>query len=469
MESESMENYSRIVQDDSATISSVPSTPGLTGSTKFNPEPYGSSPRSTPIASTAAITALFQTHRFDTISARFGPLLRKFLGNRYAILIAAGFAAAIAWNGTFATIPLSLIAPLLVYQAKSRWQAYALMFCYYAVAGAPLIRGARAFFGDQGTPLIGVFLCIAAALLLALPWGLFFSRSRKIAMWLVPMCVLFAAIPPLGVIGWASPLLSAGVLFPGTGWFGLAFVVIFLSLFRLRPGWSVVVLVLCSLVAHICYTEPLPPEGWAAIDTHYGGAGQGEPNFTTEFTTHQSIQETILKSKAVVLLFPEHLVSHWNEATDAFWVSTLTTAAAQHRTVLIGAGISMPATTRNPFGQNRFQNVLLARGQENDKAYQERIPIPIGMWKPFGTDGVPLNLLGRGTILVRDQKAAVLICYEQLLVWPFLSSALEHPTILLTSSNDYWARNTRIPEIQRSSAKSWVRLFHLPMLSATNF
>lgn len=149
--------------------------------------------------------------------------------------------------------------------------------------------------------------------------------------------------------------------------------------------------------------------------------------------------------------------------------STLTTAATQHRTVLIGAGISLPATSRDPFAQNRFQNVLLARGQVNDAFYQERIPIPIGMWKPFGTDGVPLNLLGRGTIRVRDQKAAVLICYEQLLVWPFLSSALEHPTILLTSSNDYWARNTRIPEIQRSSAESWARLFHLPMLSATNF
>jgi hypothetical protein len=469
MESESMENYSRTVQDDSATISSVPSTPGLTGSTKFNQEPYGSSPRSTPIVSTAAITALFQTHRFDIISVHSGPLLRKFLGNRYALPVAAGIAAAIAWNGAFATIPLSLIAPLLVYQAKSRWQAYAFMFCYYAAAGAPLIRGARAFFGDQGTPLIGLSLCIGSALLLALPWGLFFSRSRKIAMWLVPMCVLFAAIPPLGVIGWASPLISAGVLFPGTGWLGLAFVVMFLSLFRLRPGWSVVVLVLCSLVAHICYTEPLTPEGWAAIDTQYGGAGQGEPNFATEFRTHQSIQETILSSKAVVLLFPEHLVSHWNEATEAFWESTLTTAATQHRTVLIGAGISLPATSRNPFAQNRFQNVLLGRGQVNDAFYQERIPIPIGMWKPFGTDGVPLNLLGSGTIRVRDQKAAVLICYEQILAWPFLSSALEHPTILLTSSNDYWARNTRIPEIQRSSAESWARLFHLPMLSATNF
>ena len=181
------------------------------------------------------------------------------------------------------------------------------------------------------------------------------------------------------------------------------------------------------------------------------------------------MQATILESHATVLLFPEHLVTHWNESTQAFWGDTLTSVAAQHRTVLIGAGINPPAASRNPFAQNRYLNVLLARGEENTALYQERIPIPIAMWKPLGDDGVPLNLFARGTIRVHNQNAAVLICYEQILVWPFLSSALEHPTILLTTSNDYWAKNTRIPAIQQSSAASWARLFHLPVLSATNF
>ena len=181
------------------------------------------------------------------------------------------------------------------------------------------------------------------------------------------------------------------------------------------------------------------------------------------------MQTTIIESHAAVLLFPEHLVTHWNESTDAFWGDTLTAVAAQHRTVLIGAGINRPGTSRNPFVQNRYLNVLLARGEENAALYQERIPIPIAMWKPFGDDGVPLNLFARGTIRIHNQNAAVLICYEQVLVWPFLSSALEHPTVLLTASNNYWAKNTPIPAIQRSSAASWARLFQLPVLSATNF
>ena len=377
--------------------------------------------------------------------------------------------AAVAWSGHLAAIPLSLVAPLLVYHAKSRANAFASMFCYYAAASWPLIPGARAFFGVQGTPLVGLVLCLAAAALLALPWGLLPTRGRGRAALSVPVCVLLTAVPPLGVIGWASPLLSAGVLFPGSKWFGLALIIVFLSLFRFKPVQSAVCLILCSLVFHFLYMQPRLPAGWEAVNTDYGGAGQGEPDFATEYNIHQSMQTTIIESHAAVLLFPEHLVTHWNESTDAFWGNTLTAVAAQHRTILIGAGIDQPTTPRNPFAQNRYLNVLLARGEENAALYEERIPIPIAMWKPLGDGGVPLTPFARGTIRIHNQNAAVLICYEQILVWPFLSSALEHPTILLTTSNDYWAKYTRIPAIQQSSAASWARLFHIPVLSATNF
>src|SRR6202040_2550306 len=112
--------------------------------------------------------------------------------------------------------------------------------------------------------------------------------------------------------------------------------------------------------------------------------------------THQYMQATIIESHATVLLFPEHLVSHWNESTDAFWGNTLASVAAQHRTVLIGAGINAPSTSRNPFAQKRYLNVLLARGEENTALYQERIPVPIAMWRPLRHEGVPLKLFARG-------------------------------------------------------------------------
>src|SRR5882762_4972574 len=469
MEFESMDNSFPTAPGDSATTCDGPSTPGPMARTKSNRVPCGSSPRSTATASTAAITAPFQSPRFDTISAHCGRLRRKFPSSSVTLPAIAATTGATAWNGHLAAIPLSLVAPLLVYHAKSRKHAYASMFCYYAAASWPLIPGARAFFGYQGTPLIGLFLCLTAAALLALPWGLLFTRARGRTALSVPLCILLTAIPPLGIIGWASPLLSAGVLFPGSKWFGLAIIFVFLSIFRFKPAQSVLCLTLFALVFQFQYTQPQLPAGWEAVNTNYGGSGQGDTDFTTEYNTHQSMQTTIIESHATVLLFPEHLVTYWNESTEAFWGDTLTSVATQHRTVLIGAGINLPSDSRNPFEQNRYLNVLLARGEENTEVYQQRIPIPISMWKPLGNDGVPLNLFDRGTIRIHNQNAAVLICYEQVLVWPFLSSALEHPTILLITSNDYWANNTRIPAIQQSNTASWARLFHLPVLSATNF
>src|SRR6266851_3407124 len=329
MEFESMDNCFPTAQDDSATTFNGRSIRGLMAPTKSNREPCGSSRRSTVTASTAGTTARFQLPRFGIISARCGHSLRKFLSSSVTLPTVAATTAAIAWSGHFAAIPLSLIAPLVVYRAKSRTHAYVSVFSYYAAASWPLIPGARAFFGVQGTPVIGLFLCLAAAGLLALPWGLLFTRGRGRAAFYVPLCIVLTAIPPLGIIGWASPLLSAGVLFPGSKWFGLAFIIVFLSVFRFKPALSLLSLALCALVFHFQYTQPRLPAGWEAVNTNYGGVGQGDPDFTTEYNTAQTMQTTIVESHATVLLFPEHLLTHWNESTDAFWGNTLTSIAAQ--------------------------------------------------------------------------------------------------------------------------------------------
>ncbi len=190
MEFESMDNCFPTAQDDSATTCNVPSTRGPMAPTKSNREPCGSSPRSTATASTAAITAPFQSPRFGIISAHCGRSLRKFLSSSVALPAVAATTAAIAWSGHLAAIPLSLVAPLLVYHAKSRKHAYASMFCYYAAASWPLIPGARAFFGRQGTPLIGLFLCLAAAALSGVALGFaVHARAGK-------SCILCATVRP---------------------------------------------------------------------------------------------------------------------------------------------------------------------------------------------------------------------------------------------------------------------------------
>src|SRR6202047_5331171 len=188
MESESMDNCFPTAQDDSVTTSNARSIRGPMAPTKSNREPCGSSRRSIATASTAATTARFHLPRSGTNSAHFGRSLQKLLSSSLTLPAVAATTAATAWSGHLAAIPLSLVAPLLVYHTKSRKHAYASMFSYYAAASWPLIPGARAFFGAQGTPIIGLLLCLAAAALLALPWGLLFARGRERAAGSVQLC-----------------------------------------------------------------------------------------------------------------------------------------------------------------------------------------------------------------------------------------------------------------------------------------
>src|SRR5207245_2095237 len=139
------------------------------------------------------------------------------------------------------------------------------------------------------------------------------------------------------------------------------------------------------------------------------------------------------QSNAQVLVFPEHVVTQWTEATEAFWHESLDNLAARHATLIIGAGLPRKQTSVATTG-HAYYNTVIARSQDATTIYRQRIPVPIAMWKPFRPDGVPLNLFGHGTITVQKRRVAILICYEQLLVWPFLSSAAENPTILITAA-----------------------------------
>jgi apolipoprotein N-acyltransferase len=90
------------------------------------------------------------------------------------------------------------------------------------------------------------------------------------------------------------------------------------------------------------------------------------------------------------------------------------------------------------------------------------------MWKPLAKDGIPLRLRGPGTVTVAGQRVAFFICYELLLTWPVLASAVERPTVLIGVANDYWAKHTRIPAAQRAALTAWARLFRIPRLTAVN-
>jgi apolipoprotein N-acyltransferase len=113
------------------------------------------------------------------------------------------------------------------------------------------------------------------------------------------------------------------------------------------------------------------------------------------------------------------------------------------------------------------ENTLLILGAGSGRLYQ-RVPVPIGMWRPFSNFSVPLRVNGPGVIEVDHLRAAVLICYEQMLTFPVLASMLQHPTAIIGISNSFWFDETTIPAYQAAALRGWARLFRLPLFMAVN-
>jgi apolipoprotein N-acyltransferase len=67
---------------------------------------------------------------------------------------------------------------------------------------------------------------------------------------------------------------------------------------------------------------------------------------------------------------------------------------------------------------------------------------------------------------LRRPACAILICYEQLLTWPMLRSAVEKPTLLIAISNEAWTASTIVPRVQHMCIRAWARLFGLAVISA---
>jgi apolipoprotein N-acyltransferase len=213
--------------------------------------------------------------------------------------------------------------------------------------------------------------------------------------------------------------------------------------------------------AHLFYhSQPAPPD-WRAESTHFGGVGLDAPTPLADYQAAQCIQQIALRSDARVILFPETVVTNWNPGTDLFWKPTIDTLREQGKTILVGANVFDPTT-------QHYFNSMVIRGAEQGPNFVQRIPIPIAMWIPLSKTGVPLQLRKPGTIKIAGQNPAILICYEQLLVWPVVTSFVRRPTLLLGTANDYWAENTTIPDIQRACLESWARLFRVPLLWAQN-
>jgi len=418
--------------------------------------------------------------------------------------------------------PLGIIAaagmPLVCLTPGTRKVAFQSTLGYYVAGLWPMVSGFERYIGQSATPLIPLAAWVFTAILLSVPWAIAWTSERHLHyLWRAPVALVVTIIPPLGIIGYVSPITAAGYLFPGTTWAGLAAVAllpgILLSTQTLALGRRCAVLSLATIVGlglaiggRILApgdAEPLP--GWTAINTHFGDLS--EP--FRDYVAAQFIQQKAAETSARVLIFPEFVVPRWSEATEAFWHESLHRCRTRGQILAIGAGVPAKTGTektdreglsdlrsydfgaaidvlkgldpQSPPAMHRsvipnalikprpepIDNTVLILGAESATFYQ-RVPVPVGMWRPFSKISVPLRLESPGVLVIAHQRAAVLICYEQMLTFPVLASMLQHPTVIVGISNTFWFDDTTVPRYQATALRGWAKLFHLPLFLAVN-
>jgi len=405
--------------------------------------------------------------------------------------------------------PLGLIfatgMPFACLSAETRKATFRSALAYYMSALWPMIFGLEAYWKSE-IPLIPLVLCSLTAVLLSLPWTIAWTSHRVHCFWRAPLALLVTILPPLGIIGLASPLIGAGYLFPRTAWAGLAAVALIPGILLAIQGMELLqrcAVRACVIALCIALTiggrlfdsgDAKPPCRWVAVNTNFRDVSQP----FRDFYAAQFIQQKAAESSARVLVFPESVIPRWSEATEAFWSQSLARCRVHGQILIVGAGLPRPtegnkqklhdlrlydfgatldtlkrmdaapvlAIERSP-GPEPTDNALIVVGAES-KTFYQRVPVPIGMWTPFDRNSVPLRLAAPGVLNVDHQRAAVLICYEQMLTFPILTSMLQRPTVIVGISNTFWVDHTSIPIYQASAVRGWAMLFRLPYLLAVN-
>jgi hypothetical protein len=419
---------------------------------------------------------------------------------RQQLLLAcgAGLAGVAVSTGQPLGVVAAVVLPAVALGAKSRWKSYRTAGLYYGGALWPLVPCADNFFGSEVSVLLALVLWVTSAALLAIAWPLVWSSNAKQALWRGPAGILLSVVPPLGIIGWGSPILAAGILFPAMGWCGLLCCTVLTGALAVWPRWTTVLVIGAATIANLAHpASPPPPLGWVAVNTEFGSIAHHTTSPFMQYEAALQIQREALSTRAVVIVFPETVVPYWTAATDAFWEQTLAKLRSRGETIIVGARIPLEASSVDSVPDflaslavlrgnldytktaqcrrvndemvwlPKYLNAMVLRGA-GAAIVPQRIPVPIGMWNPFRSASAQADWFGSGLVRIGSERAGMVVCYEQLIAWPVLMTLAKHPTVLIAPANDYWAKGTTIPIFQRTAMRAWARLFGLPCLFAVN-
>lgn len=385
------------------------------------------------------------------------------------LFAALGSLLGFSWGHEHLSFAIVIAAafPVVLFFAPSRLAAFGFALAYFLLASRGIPHGVGVFFNTEDSPLFGWGLWAGAACLNAGPWALAWTKEPNSAtIFKILLAIGITALPPIGIVGWASPLASAGWIFPGLGVLGLG--ALFLLWHAvLNKNWELVIagaLLSATLNAHTIASpvlQALNGVTFESLDTNFS-------KLQSHIPSQISSRVNLITSKAQnlppnsVLVLPETMLP----APDAkfSFIELLLEDAGQ----VLRSKNSVIVFGREFKTETGMINTLAFLG--TDRApIQQRIPVPFGMWKPWASGSFEMDIFGPGSTNFAGLKLGHLVCFEEVLTITNLITFSTNPDVVISSANDWWARDTSIPATQAQTVGSWGRLFGAPVVRAVNF
>ena len=394
------------------------------------------------------------------------------MGNRNCNVLALPAAAAIGWLWGIGIDPrpLALIGliPVLWTLVSNRWLAGFVPAFYVLAATRGLIGGSMVFF-DHGA-LFGVILWLAAAVPHYFAGVLCWQRQRTARILCgIPLLCLALALPPVMLVGWAHPLLAAGLWLPQLhpGWLSLPGMLALMSIVSAtlyQPSIGrCIFLLLAGGHAVVHYSVPAI-NTVPFIRTHQtqfaiGTYGVAPPDVLTILRRHWQMQ-ALLDADSLLDVFPESVGGDLDNYIAGQWQNYLRDNHP-HKTVLIGA------YRRN---QGRPEGIIVAITANAVRTlYAQRLPMTGGMYNPFGAKANRFHAhwLGASTADVAGLRVGFAICFEHVVLWPMLQTTFSRPEIVIAPASIWWAP-MQLQNAQRQSLRLWALWLGVPVVEAIN-
>lgn len=393
------------------------------------------------------------THSLSLLGSQIGG---RHLLDIIGLGLAGGVIGVAAWNENAALMPLAALFPLCFGLAPTRLSAVALSMGYFLAASRGLSEGAATFF--RADLLVGLLLWFAASLVFVSIHGAFWSiqPTRRVIGYAVAATLL--AIPPFGILGWVSPVTLAGIILPGFGWIGLTItwaLLVALAFGRRRPALLAVIGVLWFCGSALG-KDPIAADGWSGSQTNVV-YNTGSRDFQRSFAFVTEANRLTPRSDAQIVVFAEGAVGWRTDTAEWAWIDLA------KRT-----GKTLYAGVEDANGKGYDNALARITGTGFEVVYRQRMPVPVSMWRPWSEQSAVAHLDQPPMVMLDGRPTAVLICYEQLLVWPVLQSRYAGADHILGVSNLWWAEGTSIPGIQMAVMTAWARLFNMTLTVSFN-